>query len=267
MTRTDWQSAYGPVPEALGMRVASTLSHLEEERPMKKLTLRTAAIALALLVALCGVAYAAFTSKNAALFGWLYGEDWSREIQNGDIASPMLQTTLGDVTYTIEEAVYKKDGDFPGLYGLVRIAPAKGANIVLLADDYYPDDPAGYLLHYGADETIPDDYLTYAEKAAQTGAKLIRVRAAMNGLSMGGQEGDFTFGESWLPQKDGTILGTWEAAFEGSGLERGESYDLSVWISSWEVTPDGVELRDDEDDSTWLHEDWHVTITPEMKED
>lgn len=266
MKRKDWQCAYEPIPESLSARVAFTLDHLEEKKPVRRFTLRTAAILLALLVALCGIAYAAFSSKSAELFGWLYGSAWQQDIEKGDIASPMLTKRLGDVTYTIEEVVFKKDGDSPGLYGVVRIAPAEGSNVVLLADDYMVDDPAGYLLHYGTDEIIPDDYLTYRTLAEQTGAKMIRARAAINSLHVHGQEGQIDFGESWLPQKDGTILGTWEADFNQSGLERAESYDLSIWLSNWEVTPEGVELRD-EPNSTQVSIDWQVTISPEMKED
>lgn len=266
MKRKDWQSAYDPIPESLNLRVTFTLAHLEEEKPMRKFTLRTTAIVLALLIALCGIAYAAISSKNAELFGWLYGSAWQQDIEKGDIASPMLTKQLGDVTYTIEEVVFKKDGDFPGLYGVVRIAPAKGSKVVLLAEDYAVDDPAGYLVHYGTDETIPDDYLTYRDLAAQTDAKIVHVRASINSLHVHGQEGQIDFGESWLPQKDGTILGAWEAGFNQSGLERAESYDLSIHLSNWEVTPEGVELRD-EPGSTQVSTDWQVTVKPEMKED
>ena len=142
-------------------------------------------IALVLLLALCGVAYAAYESITADIFGWSHGGNWKVELQNGDVA-PMGQSyRLGDVTYTIEEMVYKTEGKFPGLYGVVRIAPAEGANVVIMPSDLSVNDPAGYLVHYGnTGQTISDDDPSYAELAAQ------RKRKAAGGTSRGEQHHD-----------------------------------------------------------------------------
>lgn len=267
MKREEWQAAYQPSPALLEARVASTLARLPKQPSARRVSLRTAAIVLALLLALGGVAYAVWGSKTAELFGWFYGGSWQQDIAAGDIATPMLTRQLGDVTYTIEEMVYKKQGKYPGLYGVVRIAPAPGSDIVLLPEDTSVDDPAGYLLHYGGTgEDIPDEYTTYAQEAAQRGAKIVMARAAINSVTTKGQSSPEVFGEAWLPQPDNTLLGTWEIPFEDSGLTRADAYTLSVWLANWEISPQGEYLWEGPD-STRLSEDWEVTITPHMEEE
>jgi hypothetical protein len=263
MSQIKWTSAYEPIPQALESRVRYTLAHLDDAPvALRKRPLRTAAIVLALLLALGGVAYAMYESITANLFGWFYGDPWKEELQNGDVAPMGQSTRLGDVTYTLEEMVYKTEGGYQGLYGVVRIAPAEGANVVLMPDDLSVNDPAGVLLHYGdTGQTIQRDAPSYAELAAQRGAKLLVARAAVNSIAVNGVAYCDCFGESWLPQADGTLLGTIEISDD---LPRADRYELNLWVSNWETTPDGIWLRDDPD-STWLQEDWVVTVTPERK--
>lgn len=260
MSQIHWASAYEPIPRALEYRVRQTLSQLEGAPGVaRKRTLRTAALALALLLALCGVAYAIYESITADIFGWFYGGTWKQELQQGDVAPMGQSTRLGDVTYTVEEMVYKTEGEFPGLYGVVRIAPAEGANVVLLPDDLSVNDPAGYLLHYGdTGQALSASDPSYAELAAQRGAKLLVVRAAVNSITVDGVAYCDCFGESWLPQADGTLLGTLEISED---LPRADRYELNLWISNWETTPQGIWLRD-APGSTWLQQDWAVTVLP-----
>ena len=263
MSQINWASAYEPIPQALEYRVKHTLEHLDDApKTTRRLSLRTAVIALALLLALCGVAYAVYESITANLFGWFYGGHWKEELQNSDVAPMGQNIRLGDVTYKVEEMVYKTEGDDQGLYGVVRIAPAEGANVVLMPDDLSVNDPAGYLLHYGdAGQTSQEDDSSYAELAAQHGAKLLVVRATVNSITVGGVAYGDCFGESWLPQTDGTLLGTIEISDD---LPRAASYELNLWISNWETTPEGIWLRD-EPESTWLQQDWAVDVAPVKK--
>ena len=265
MTREDWQNAYEPVPAALEIRVESVLRRLPEKQTAAKRPLRTAVLVMAIVLALGGVAYAVYESITANLFGWFYGGDWKNEMQSGDIAQGGQSYRVDDVTYTIEEFVYKTVGEQPGLYGVVRVAPAEGANIVLLPEDISVDDPAGFLLHYAqTDQTIEDSDPSYAELAAQAGAKLITARVNVNAVLVDGVDHlGGCYGESWLPQKDGTALCIIEMT---DGVPRADSYALALQLSCWEVTQDGQWLRD-EKDGTWQKAEWNVTVTPEMKEE
>ena len=115
MSQIKWVSVYDPIPQALEYRVKHTLGHLDDApKNTRKLSHRTIVIALVLLLALCGVAYAAYESITADIFGWSHGGNWKDELQNGDIA-PMGQSyRLGDVTYTVEEMFTKPRGNFRG---------------------------------------------------------------------------------------------------------------------------------------------------------
>lgn len=258
MKREDWRRAYEPLPESLASRVSHTLAHLEGEEQVKKLTLRTAVIVLAILLALCGMAYAIIESITADTFGWFYGEEHKQELLKGDIASVGQSWQLGEVVYTLEEMVYKTTGDFPGLYGVVRIRPADQSNVTLIAEDYSVNDAAGYLIYYG-DEQIPEDAPSYAELAAQRGGAILMARAAVDGVSANGGQIAADIGESWMPQKDGSLMGIIEVS--NGEMWRADSYEVSLTLSNWEVTPDGAHLRE-EPNSTLLRESRTIEVTP-----
>ncbi len=273
MKREDWQRAYGPLPEALSDRVSSTLLRLEkEETVMRRHTRRTAVAALAILLALAGVAYALIESKTADIFGWFYGAEKKENLLSGDIAQSGQSYTLGDVVYTLDEVIYK-DGF---LYGTGSIRAAEGANIVLMPEDYAVTEPAGYMLHYG-DEVIPDGAPTYAGLARARDAKIILAKCVADGVV----EADGTLNASeigyfQLPQPDGTIRFTFE--FQGrighnesypvtqAQIDRAPTYDIQLYVANWEVTEDGEWLRE-APRNTWLKAEWVVTVTPELKEE
>lgn len=265
MNQTEWQKAYEPIPQQLEYRVSHTLEQLDGpiRNPRKKL--RLSVLTAALILALCGVAFAMIHSQTADIFGWFYGEDMKNELLAGDIAPSGQSVQLGNVVYRLDEVVYS-DGF---IYGTGTILPADGANIVLIAEDYGVNDRAGYILHYG-DEVIPDDAPTYAELAQQRGAKIVLAKCVANGVTNpDGSLNASDIGYTQLPQADGSIRFTFE--FTGGEVENGrlnettidraQSYTISLRIGNWEVTPDGTWLRE-ELNNTWLKQEWIVTVTP-----
>ena len=58
MKQSDWQRAYEQAPASFTGRMETTLAHLKEEEPMKKLSLRIVCIAAAAVLALMGTAIA-----------------------------------------------------------------------------------------------------------------------------------------------------------------------------------------------------------------
>lgn len=58
MKQSDWQRAYEQAPTSFTGRMETTLAHLKEEEPMKKLSLRIVCIAAAAVLALMGTAIA-----------------------------------------------------------------------------------------------------------------------------------------------------------------------------------------------------------------
>lgn len=263
MNQKDFISAYEPIPQALEVRVQHTLAHLEDERtPARgRFSLRTAVILLALLLALCGIAYAAYESVTAHWFGWFYGKDVEEDIQQGDIATMGQSYRLGDVVYTVEEMVYKATGDIPGLYGVVRAAPAEGANVVLVPEDLSVGDPAGYLLHYSnAQQTITDDAASYAELAQASGGTMITPLVDVGSLMVSGQDYSGCYGKASLSQTDGSVLITIEMT---DGTPRAESYALTLSLCNQTLSASGRPKRDEQGNRY----DWELVITPEMKEE
>ncbi|NLO85114.1 MAG: hypothetical protein GX096_06780 [Clostridiales bacterium] len=259
MTNADWQRAYEPLPDMLESRVQYTLSHLEGEKHVRKFSMRTAVLVLALLLALGGVAYAIIHSQTAEFFGEFYGEERKEEMLAGDLAQIGQSYQLGDVNYTIEDAIYKSVGTQKGMYGVIRIKPVEGSGAILLPSDYSVNDPAGYVLHMGNDEAIPDDAPSYAELAGQTGGKILHCRASVQRIVVGGEEHQSDFGEVWVAQPDGSMLGSFEILGD---YERSDSYEITFGLSNWEVTTEGEWLRE-EPNNTWLKEAWTLTVTPE----
>lgn len=262
MTREEWQKAYEPFPERLDECVTRSLARLEEA-PAWHFSLKTAAIALAVFLALCGVALAAFESRTAEIFGRFYGDEKKQELLSGDTADVNAVRRLGDVIYTLDDAVYMNGT----IYASGTIRPADEANIILIAEDVSVNDPVGALLFWGETEEIPENAPSYAEAAHQQGAKIVLAHAVANGvLDENGQLNASEIGYGEIPQEDGTIRFFFEFSGSKSEIERVGQYDVSLYITNWEVTPDGVWLCG-EGDNTRISEDWTITIKPEMQEE
>ena len=262
MSQFNWTSAYERIPQALEYRVKHTLERLEDEKkPARRFTRRTAVIVMILVVALCGFAYAIFESQTADLFGWLYGRSLKQELQDGDFATMGQSYQLGDVVYTVEEMVYETTGDIPGLYGVVRAAPAEGANVVLVPEDLSVNDPAGYLLHYAnVQQTITDEDASYAELAQASGGTMITPLVDVGSLLANGEDYSGCYGRAFLPQTDGSVLITIEMT---DGTPRAESYTLTLNLCNQALSQSGRPQRDEQGNRY----DWTLTITPEMKEE
>ncbi len=252
----EWQQAYEPLPDKLHQTVCFTLDNLEEKK-MKKASVRTIIIAMALVIAVCGTAVALMDSKTAELFGWFYGEETKNALLNGDVAVSGESYTLGDVVYTLDDVVYSEGT----LYGTGTISAKEGANVVLMAEDYSVNDPAGYILHFG-EETIPADAKTYLQLAEEKGAGILQVRLTPNGLLAGGELiCTESIGYEVVPQTDGTFRFAFEISNEQGDLARQDSYELSLYIRNGAMNADGT-LSEREQ---WESADWTVTVFPQVQ--
>ena len=260
MKQVQWQRAYDPDPVRLEARVRHALANMDSA-PARPRVLRVALITALVLALLCGIALAVFESRTAELAGWFGSEQKKAELLKGDIAVSGQSTRLGDVVYTLDDVIYK-DGM---VYGSGVMRAAEGANIVLMGEESGVYEPAGYPLHYGKDYTIPDDAPSYAELAAQRGAKLVLAKCVADGVLDENRElYPFDIGYDQIPQPDGTIRFYFEFGWGEGGVPRAGSYDVSLHIANWEVTPEGEWLREGPN-GTWLKESWVVTVTPEAK--
>ncbi len=252
----EWQQAYEPLPDKLHQTVCFTLDNLKEKKA-KKPSIKTVLIAMALALAVCGTAVALIDSKTADIFGWFYGEETKEALLNGDVAVSGESYTLGDVVYTLDEAVYSEGT----LYGTGTIAPKDGANVVLMTEDFSVNDPAGYMLHFGEME-IPADAKSYLQLAQETGASILQVRLIPNGIMINGElTCTDNIGGEVVPQTDGTYRFTFEISNEEGNLARQDSYELNLYIRN--AVMDANDTLNDREQ--WETTDWILTVTPQIE--
>lgn len=266
MNRNDLQRMYGSTPERFQARIRQTLS-ANAPQPCARAarrsgrSLRVALLTVLMLALLSAAALAAFSSQVADFFGARYGKVYKDELLAGDIATGDHSVTLGGAVYTLSEVVYTESG----LYGIGSIRPAND-RVVLMAEDYLVTDAAGYGLYQGEDSRAPEGAATYAETAAARGAKLLMASALPDAVGVDG--GDVlevpSVGYDVIPQGDGSLQFSFELP-AGAQVVRGDTYAIRLWISNWEISPEGKHLRDGEND-TYRAQEWTVEIAPQPSE-
>ncbi|MDD2561861.1 MAG: hypothetical protein PHG11_06005, partial [Eubacteriales bacterium] len=181
------QALFPQTPQAFSDFVEHRIGDLKagKETPVVKKKLSMGLVlALALVLLVTAAAVAAILSPTAEFFGFLYGKEKQEALLEGDIASIGQTLASGDLEVTLEEVVYQAQGDMPGLYGTGIIAPKEGSKVVLIPEDYSPASPAGYTLHYGKDEEVPEDAPTYLEQAEKAGSRLLQVSVRPDSLEI-----------------------------------------------------------------------------------
>lgn len=183
MTRSDWQKTFGEPGASFDARFQYTLNHLEEGKPMKRLTLRTALLALALILALTGVVYAATN-------GWQIGEYFNARWTGSYVNAPkdfesgyaqQLSQQAGDILFTIRDAYIEGDT----MHAIITFARADGKPALFLATDFMPSDSiAGLILD--PQDSRAQDARTIEQYAKDNGMALYEVN-------------------TWFTQKEGRV--------------------------------------------------------------
>ena len=261
------RKVYGDVPQSFEHRVQYALHNIQkQERPVRRISLRTALIVL-ILLALAGAACAAVLSRTADWFGAYYGQAWKDAALSGDVDQSHPTARLGDVTYTLDDVIVTgialdeggmsvTENDCRTILATGTIRPAAGANVVLIPEDCELDEPSGF------------DGVTVLERAEAQGAKILCVRVTANGLvTSSGQPFTWTddegltrypdIGYDEMMQEDGSILFSMEIVLDESVLARQDAYTLSVYIANHEVSREGEHLME-----TRISEDWVFDIHP-----
>lgn len=261
-TRETLLRAFGPTPDDFAQRIDDTLRRLtsEKEDRVVKRKLRLAPVLVLALALLAGAAVAAaLYPRTAERFEGFYGEEFGAQLERGDSAQLNAALTLGDVVYTVSDVIWS-DGV---LYGTIVMAPAEGANIVLIPEDCELSDPAGYNIHYG--EKAPEGAKSYLELARERGARIVLAKCVPDGYVIDGELKTGDIGYFDTAMTDGSIVSSFEVYGESGGIGRAPVYTLRLNPHNWEITPEGEWLREGEE-STWLKADWNVQVEPTMKE-
>ncbi len=262
---------YGDVPPSFQHRVEYALRRTQEERPMKKFTLRTFALAL-VLVAVAGIAFAAVTSMTADYFTQYYGETFGLAARLGDVDSSKPAVQVGDLVYTMDDVIVTglqlgrvEDNEGASIddslctYILATgtIKPAEGANVVLMPEDYLVSDPWNFNPYEKGRANIPAGTPTVLEKATEQGAKILCARTTANGLL--NDQGELIpcdIGYNGTLLEDGTMLFSMEI-IPMEPIPRQDAYTLSVYVANHEVSATDEHLMD-----TRQAQDWVFTIFP-----
>ena len=255
------QALFPQTPQAFSDFVEHRLNDLKagKETPVVKKKLSMGLVlALALILLVTAAAVAAILSPTAEFFGFLYGKEKQEILLKGDIAAIGQVRTVGDLEVTLEEVVYQAEGDMTGLYGTGIIAPKEGSQVVLIPEDYSPASPAGYTLHYGKDEEVPEDAPTYLEQAEKAGSKLLQVSVRPDSLMIAGKQVDVDVGYSLLPLPDGYVRFAFELA--GPSVLRASDYHLKMDLVWFELDEQGEPVGDVKIDS------WDVLVMPQLSE-
>lgn len=262
ITRETLLRAFGETPPAFDAGIDEVLRRLTSERKepiVRRKLFFVPALALILLL-LAAAAVAAIYPKTLERFTQFYGEAWGARLEQGDAAQVGASCTLGEVTYTVTDVIY--EGGI--LYGTVIMAPAEGANVVLMPEDADVNDPMGVNPGYG--ETAPDGAKSYRQIAEERGARILLAKCVPDGYVLDGEllTGDIGYFDT--ATQEGTILSSFEVYGWNGGIERAERYTLRMNPYNWEVTPEGEWLRE-EPNSTWVKAEWDVTVALVLKED
>lgn len=241
---------FPPPSPAYEESVQHTLQRLQsgKEIPVMKKKLSLGLV----LVLILSLLVAAILSPTADIFGLLYGKEKHQALLKGDIATLGDSHPFDDLDIVLEEAVYQSEGDMQGLYGTGLIKPREGANVVLMAEDYSINDPAGYPVHYGLDLQIPEDAPTYADLAAQKKAQLLSVRVLPDSVSIGGLEQQTDAGSSLMPQQDGSV----RFAFEMQ-IPRAAAYNLKLHAGYMPLDSQGRP-------GDYVGNEWTVEVKPSL---
>ncbi len=256
MKQDQLKQMYGATPESFRHRVAFALKRTEERTKKHRIRVRTVFILSAALVLLTAAAYAAFSSQVTAFFGKLYGNDMQAWLEKGDVAAVNKSFMLDEVEFTLDEVVYRDNG----LYGIGTIRPQAGSKAVIIPEDHKPDEPYGYDIHGegGAAEKAPAGASTIADKARETGGKLLVVRTLPDQIGVDGGEmlTPGCIGYTSVPQRDGSLRFSFEMS-DAYAVEEGQVYTIQMWASVCEMTSEGKLLTD-----TRHGENWTVELEP-----
>lgn len=218
------------------------------------------------LVALLGTALAAGLPATIAWIQSFYGQEKAEDLKKGTLMPVHQVRVLGQVQYEWLDTIHLGDTgkdefltDSNMLYGSLKITPAKGANIILMPEDYSITDPFGYNLFLG--EQAPQGAPSFLDLAKERDAKIILAKAVPHGILVDGvlQEG-WEIGYSYRSYPDGSL----SYHFEIPMVKTQEEYTIRMRLNNWEITREGVWLREG-DSNTWLKEDWELTLRPPEK--
>lgn len=216
---------------------------------MKRFSARVALIAALAIIALSVVAYAAATNPTIIELytKWFGSNDTVEMLKEQTVQKPALTYELDDITIAVTEVIF--DGNT--LYTTGVVAPKAGSNVVIMSDMVNPSLPAGFDVFRG--DAAPEGAPTYAELAAEKGAKLLHTHVWVEA-----EGGDGSYMNDSVPLTDGTY--SFINEFPDAHVADGNISGI-IGALQYEVTEDGIEIE-----GTRVRNEWSFTVGAVAKE-
>ena len=228
MENLNLRDAFKPMPAECREALMKTAGSVKEEKPVKRITIRTVLIAAAIILVTMAIAVAA-----SQIFGW---NDFFVQYYHSavpEVAQRIMQDS-GETTFASGPVVFRVGGLYCDGYiatSSTVVELAEGARGLLTGDDPY--DAIGANGENGrkvAERLGVDPELSWAEAAKQLGLPLYSVRATLQIPE------DLDGGEAFedpMFNDDGSL--TYFSLAMMNGKAYGEKVDCQIWMRAAEV--------------------------------
>ena len=228
------------------------IAQAKGETKVKRKSIGAVTLAIVLALAMMGTAYALFSSRVAELFGIQYGKEMGDWLQGGKVAQVGETVTVGDLSITLDEVVYRSRG----LYGVGTIRAADPKD-VLLPDAIAEDSEYFFSLNDDENEQAALAH-KLAEQAKANGGCLMTVCVQPEQVSVDGgtmlNVNCFGYYDQW--NEDGSLTFSFEME-DGQILEDGTAYQMLMDICVFQVDQNGVLMQE-----TQKRGNWRVAFEP-----
>ncbi len=240
------RDAFGGMPAEMHDALMRTARSVKEEEPVKKRISATLVLAIVLGMAMIGTAYAIFSSQVADFFARYWNQELGKSLQQGKIARIGESVTVGDVTITLDEVVYKDRA----LYGVGTVRPIREGDV--LVPEEFANNPEYFPMNEEAQAIVTE--------AKASGGRLLTTTSMP--LKVGVDEGTLLtpgcIGYYDIRSADGCLTFSFEAS-DGFAVSEGTSYQIQM--ESW------VEQLDEQGrkvDGTMQRNVWTISCVPEF---
>lgn len=235
------------------------IAQAKGEEKMKKTISRGLILALALMLALVGTAYAAFSSQVAEFFGRHWNQELGQWLQGGKIDRTNDSFTLSGVTMALDEVVYRNKA----LYAVGTVKALDERDVLVpmeLADGLY--EPGFY-------DQSPE-LQTLFKRAKEKGGRTLKTEICLEKIGVDGGEmltpGCIGFYD--VLNDDGTVTFSFETE-DGYALEDGSRYTLEIAVAVEEINEQGEALPGTLQRDIWMaacEPKWIAEPTPGPKQ-
>ena len=233
MKKTEWENAFGSVPQDFERSVTHQIQQIKEEIPVKKIKTFSIVAIACLITLIVAIAYAAVTqwslpSFMERWFGVQMTEAGQQAMQTPEANIYFAETE--DVTITIRQALY----DGSTLHLMTATTPKQPDKVLLMLLDALPEDPACNL----GLPALENDMTPIAETEIAKGKKLLGVEPSViiNGVCPD------SAGHQAL-EEDGTLASWIQLAFEVDAEVQEVEIEYATYLWDKKEAPGEAEIQ------------------------